>query len=88
LSASVSTNVAPVHLTRAARREEPEEPEEPAWLVEARDDPDPTVRLQAIELWANDPGENLNPFTYALVDPDESVRARAEELFEAALAWR
>ena len=81
-SDSVSPNVVRVHPARDT------EEEEPAWLIEARDDPDPAVRLQAIELWAHDPGDNLNPFTYALVDPDESVRARAEELLEAALAWR
>lgn len=62
--------------------------EEPAWLEAALSDPDPRVRLQAIEVWANNPGENINPFTYALVDPDEQIRARAQELFEEELARR
>ena len=31
------------------------------------------------------PGESLDPVTYALVDPDESVRARAQELLEQRL---
>ena len=62
--------------------------EEPTWLIEARDDPDPTVRLGVIEVWASDRGADLNPFTYALVDADETVRARAQELFEEALASR
>lgn len=46
------------------------------------------MRLAAIEAWANNPGDNLNPFTYALVDPDEQVRARAQDLFEQALERR
>jgi hypothetical protein len=57
----------------------------PAWLDAAREDPDPRVRLHAIETWAIKPGDTLDPVTYALVDPDETVRARAQELFEAAL---
>jgi hypothetical protein len=61
---------------------------EPAWLTAECDDPDPSVRLQAIEAWAREPEETLDPLTYALVDPDESVRARAQEFLEEALARR
>ena len=63
-------------------------PEEPAWLAEARNDPDPKSRLDAIETWARNPGESLDPVTHALVDPDERVRARAQELLEEALVRR
>src|ERR1700680_738809 len=56
--------------------------EEPAWLAEMRDDPDPSVRIQALETWARNPEQTLDPLTYALVDPDESVRTRAQELLE------
>ena len=62
--------------------------EEPAWLTAALRDPDPRVRIQALETWAQHPADSLDPVTYALVDPDESVRARAQELFEEALARR
>jgi len=62
--------------------------EEPAWLTDALNDPDPKVRIQALETWAQHPGEKLDPVTHALVDPDESVRARAQELFEEAMARR
>ena len=58
------------------------------WLDAAREDPDPRVRLHAIETWAIKPGKTLDPVTYALVDPDETVRARAQELFEEALERR
>lgn len=56
------------------------------WLEAALKDPDPRVRLHAIETWAKNPGNTLDPVTHGLVDPDESVRARAQELFEEALA--
>jgi hypothetical protein len=62
--------------------------EEPAWLTAQFEDPDPIVRLQAIEAWAREPGETLDPLTYALVDPDETVRERAQELLEEDLARR
>jgi hypothetical protein len=61
---------------------------DPAWLAAARDDPDPKVRLHALETWAQNPGESLDPVTYALVDADEAVRARAQQLVEEALARR
>ena len=61
---------------------------DPAWLAAAREDPDPNVRLHALGTWAQHPGESLDPVTYALVDPDEAVRARAQELVEEALARR
>jgi hypothetical protein len=48
-------------------------------------DPDPTIRLYALEAWALRPGSTLDPVTYALVDADESVRARAQEVFEDVL---
>jgi hypothetical protein len=59
-----------------------------AWTAAAREDPDPNMRMHALEAWAQHPGGNLDPATYALVDPDEMVRARAQELVEEALARR
>jgi hypothetical protein len=45
------------------------------------------VRLQALEAWAQQrQGDGVDPWTYALVDPDEQVRARAQELWERLLA--
>lgn len=58
------------------------------WLDELLHDPDPNVRIQALDAWARQPGESLDPVTYALVDPDESVRARAQELFDQELGRR
>ena len=60
----------------------------PSWLDELLHSSDPNVRIQGLDAWARQPGVSLDPVTYALVDPDESVRARAQELFEQQLARR
>lgn len=60
----------------------------PPWLVEQLHDPDPAVRIQALETWAKRPGEALDPLTRPLVDPDEAVRARAQALLEQELDRR
>jgi len=72
---------------RYDERMQPQTPD-PTWLAAAREDPDPNMRRHALETWAQHPGESLDPATYALVDPDETVRARAQELVEEALARR
>lgn len=79
--ASAITSLIPPSVNQA-------DPAEAAWLTAAREDPDPSVRLHALEVWAQRPGESLDPVTYALVDPDDSVRARAQELMERELARR
>jgi hypothetical protein len=60
----------------------------PPWLAELLNAPDPQVRLLGLDAWARHPGESLDPVTYALADPDESVRARAQEVLEEELARR
>ena len=44
------------------------------------------MRLQALETWAQRPGDSLDPVTYGLVDQDETVRERAQVLYEQTLA--
>lgn len=56
------------------------------WLAELRLHPDPTVRRQALESWAEQPSADLDPLTYALVDEDDTVRTRAQELYTQQLA--
>ena len=53
----------------------------------ARDDADPSARMQVIEGWAQHarPDSSLDLLTNALVDPDEAVRMRAQELLEQEL---
>ena len=60
----------------------------PPWLTELLNSPDPNVRVQALDAWARQPTASLDSVTYALVDPDESVRTRAQELVEEVLARR
>jgi hypothetical protein len=59
-----------------------------AWYTAARDDSDPRARLQIIDAWARQarPDRSLDLLTNALVDPDETVRARAHELMEQVWA--
>ena len=56
--------------------------------VALRDDVDPKARLRLIEDWSRTraPGASLDLLTQAMVDPDEAVRARAQDLFERGLA--
>ena len=55
--------------------------------AEGMGDPDPQVRITALEQWAQHrEGDTVDPLTRALVDPDEQVRVRAQELWEEALA--
>ena len=82
-SSASKANIAPV-----AQHGESAHAPPPPWLAELLNDPDPQVRLQGLEAWRQHPGEPLDVVTYALVDPDESVRARAQALFEEALARR
>lgn len=56
-----------------------------AWLAAARESPLVSDRLQALEQWAQRPGEALDPVTYGLVDEDESVRTRAQALYQEQL---
>ena len=71
-----------------ARAEELQGEDLPPWLAELLHSPDANVRIQALDAWAREPGTSLDPVTYALVDPDESVRARAQEVLEHELARR
>jgi hypothetical protein len=56
------------------------------WPPAEMQDPDPRMRRFALEQWAREPTESLDVVAAALVDPDESIRERAEQVFEAALA--
>lgn len=49
-----------------------------------RDDADPKPRLRVLDDWARAvrPGDNVDLVGQALVDPDESVRARAQALLD------
>lgn len=56
------------------------------WLAELWAHPDAAVRLQALALVAEDPGDGLETVLEALEDDDEQVRTQAEEIWEHRLA--
>ncbi|MCA1957604.1 MAG: hypothetical protein LDL14_03630 [Nitrospira sp.] len=55
------------------------------WYAAMREAPEAGTRLSALEVWARQPGDVLDPVTYGLVDEDDAVRARAQELYERHL---
>jgi hypothetical protein len=55
------------------------------WYAEMREAPEAGTRLYALDLWAQQPTAAIDPVTYALVDEEESVRTRAQELYEQHL---
>ena len=60
----------------------------PEWTAALRH-PDQRVRLDALQRWAvQGAATPLNPLMHALVDPDESVRAKAQELVEQVWATK
>lgn len=59
-----------------------------AWPVPVMQDEDPRVRRFALEQWARNPTESLDLVGAAMVDPDESIRERAAQIFDEALARR
>lgn len=56
------------------------------WYAAMRDAPEVWMRLYALDVWAQQPGEGLDPLSYALVDEDEQVRQRGQELYAEELA--
>jgi len=58
------------------------------WPPAEMQDPDPRLRRFALEQWARGPTEALDLVAAALIDPEESIRERAEQVFEEALARR
>ena len=69
--------------TMAARQGHVPEPETPPEWIAAFQHADTAVRIQALERWAEQGAATpIDPITQALVDPDESVRVRAQELAE------
>ena len=83
-TASRAPSAAPAAPAPSSHRAAAERAQQEAWAqwyAALRDSPDRTVRLQALDHWAQQPGASLDPLTYALVDGDEDVRARAQDLY-------
>ena len=94
-SASVRSAIAPVASSRTIEAERHRAVAGPPPTDEAvtttyaalRDDINPKPRLQLIDAWARAAPATapLDLLSSAMVDPDESVRARAQELFDRRL---
>ena len=60
-------------------------PELASWLAAVNPDSDPLVRRHALEVWAWSPTHSLDLVGAAMVDPDDSIRERAQQLAEESL---
>jgi hypothetical protein len=69
-----------------AVQEEPPLPEYldlPSWIAQALDAPEVSVRLQALDTWAQQGAQApLDPLVVALDDEDDDVRTKAMEIIE------
>ena len=78
-----ASNYAP---TALAREEPPPLPEHlvlPTWIAQALDAPEVSVRLQALDMWAQQGTQaSLDPLVVALDDEDDDVRAKAMAIIE------
>jgi hypothetical protein len=55
----------------------------PTWIAQALDAPDVSVRLQALDMWAQQGAQApLDPLVVALNDEDEGVRVKAMTIIE------
>jgi hypothetical protein len=85
LAAPSASNQAPA---KAMREEPPPLPEHlvlPDWIEQALKTPEPRIRLQALDLWAQQGVQApLDPLIVALDDENEDVRTKAMALIE----WR
>jgi len=55
----------------------------PTWIAQALDAPEVSVRLQALDMWAQQGADApLDPLVAALDDEDDGVRAKAMAMIE------
>ena len=55
----------------------------PIWIAQALDAPDASVRLQALDIWAQQGAQApLDPLVVALDDEDDDVRTKAMAIIE------
>lgn len=82
LAAPPSSNQAP----SAAQKEPAPLPDHlvlPAWIAQALDAPEVSVRLQALDMWAQQGAQaSLDPLVVALDDEDDDVRTKAMSIIE------
>lgn len=61
----------------------PEHLSMPVWIAQALDAPETSVRIQALDMWAQQGAQtSLDPLVVALDDENDEVRAKAMEIIE------
>jgi hypothetical protein len=89
LSTPATSPVTPTasNYTQATAQEKPAPLQEhltlPVWIAQALDAPETSVRIQALDMWAQQGAQTpLDPLVVALDDENDEVRAKAMEIIE------
>jgi len=83
LAAFPASNYAPAPAAQEEPAPLPEYLDLPSWIAQALDDPEVSVRLQALDTWAQQGAQApLDPLVVALDDEDDDVRTKAMEIIE------
>jgi len=78
-----ASNYAPAPAAQEEPAPLPEYLDLPSWIAQALDDPEVSVRLQALDTWAQQGAQApLDPLVVALDDEDDDVRTKAMEIIE------
>ena len=78
-----ASNYAPAPAAQEEPAPLPEYLDLPSWIAQALDAPEVSVRLQALDTWAQQGAQApLDPLVVALDDEDDDVRTKAMEIIE------
>jgi hypothetical protein len=82
-AASPASNPAPVAAASIEPAPQPEHLTLPIWMAQALNAPDVSVRLQALDMWAEQGAQaSLDPLVVALDDDNDEVREKAMAIIE------
>jgi hypothetical protein len=83
LDAFPASNYAPAPAAQEEPAPLPEYLDLPSWIAQALDAPEVSVRLQALDTWAQQGAQApLDPLVVALDDEDDDVRTKAMEIID------
>jgi hypothetical protein len=83
LAAFPASNYSPAPAAQEEPAPLPEYLDLPSWIAQALDAPEVSVRLQALDAWAEQGAQApLDPLVVALDDEDDDVRTKAMEIIE------
>lgn len=82
-AAFLASNYSPAPAAQEEPAPLPEYLDLPSWIAQALDAPEVSVRLQALDTWAQQGAQaSLDPLVVALDDEDDDVRTKAMEIIE------